>query len=69
MGEDEERTLGSFGLQDGWEVLVDEFDAEARRAAAEQAAAAARAEAEARAAVQLKAGDVLKSEFAKTFQL
>ncbi|KAG2487033.1 hypothetical protein HYH03_014279 [Edaphochlamys debaryana] len=65
----EDRTLGFFGVQDGYEVLVDEADPEALRRADEDARAAAAAAHEARLAEQLRAADRLQAEFARNMGL
>ncbi|GIL78417.1 hypothetical protein Vretifemale_7882 [Volvox reticuliferus] len=65
----QDRTLGFFGAQDGYEVLIDEVDPEALRRADEDARAAATAAHEGRLAEQLRAAEKLQAEFARSMGL
>ncbi|KXZ50051.1 hypothetical protein GPECTOR_18g31 [Gonium pectorale] len=60
-GDCEDRGLGFFGVQDGYEVLIDEVDPEAAEAAGRAAAERAAAQHEARLGEQLRAAERLQA--------
>ncbi|KAL6745531.1 hypothetical protein V8C86DRAFT_2975374 [Haematococcus lacustris] len=67
--DDDSRTLAHLGVQDGWEVLVDEVDPQVQALAMAAARDQGQVAHEERLGQQLKAASVLQAEFARTMGL